>query len=110
MVEGALLTAFLAGPWYLLAELKTPGFLDYFIVGEHIRRFLDPGWTGDLYGSAHDQPKGMIWLFWLWASFPWGIVALVGVIAGWLGGRGTGRIRLPLSHPGSCFLFVSALA
>lgn len=108
--RGALLTAFLVGPWYLLAELKTPGFLDYFIVGEHIRRFLDPGWTGDLYGSAHDQPKGMIWVFWLWASFPWGIVALVGVVAGWLGGRGTGRIRLPLSHPGSCFLFVSALA
>jgi len=27
----------------LLAELKTPGFLDYFIIGEHIRRFSGSG-------------------------------------------------------------------
>ena len=108
--RGAILTVLLAGPWYLLAELKTPGFLDYFIVGEHIRRFLDPGWAGDLYGSAHDQPKGMIWVFWLWASFPWGIVALVGVVFAGLRGRGKGGIRRALSDPGYCFLLASALA
>ena len=108
--RGALLTVVLAGPWYLLAELKTPGFLDYFIVGEHFRRFLDPGWAGDLYGSAHDQPKGMIWIFWLWASFPWGVVALVGVVFGWLRGRGKDGIRLTLSDPDTCFLLFSALA
>jgi len=75
---GSLLTLVIAVPWYVLAELKTPGFLNYFIIGEHFSRFLDPGWTGDLYGSAHDRPKGMIWIFWLWASFPWGIIGLVG--------------------------------
>ncbi|WKD48588.1 ArnT family glycosyltransferase [Microbulbifer spongiae] len=74
---GSLVTLVLTLPWYLSAELKTPGFLDYFIVGEHILRFIDPGWSGDLYGRAHSQPKGMIWVFWLWASFPWGILALV---------------------------------
>ncbi|WP_227507883.1 ArnT family glycosyltransferase [Marinobacter sp. CP1] len=68
---GSLLTLAIAVPWYVLAELKTPGFLNYFIIGEHFSRFLDPGWAGDLYGSAHDRPKGMIWIFWLWASFPW---------------------------------------
>lgn len=108
--RGTLLTILLTVPWYLLAELKTPGFLDYFIVGEHIRRFLDPGWAGDLYGSAHDQPKGMIWVFWVWASFPWGIVALVGLVAGCFRGRGKERVRLTLSDPDSCFLAVSALA
>lgn len=77
--RGILLTLALSAPWYILAELKTPGFIDYFIVGEHIKRFLDPGWAGDLYGSAHDQPKGMVWLFWVWASFPWGILALSGL-------------------------------
>jgi 4-amino-4-deoxy-L-arabinose transferase-like glycosyltransferase len=75
---GSLLTLVIALPWYVLAELKTPGFLNYFIIGEHFSRFLDPGWAGDLYGSAHDRTKGMIWIFWLWASFPWGIIGLVG--------------------------------
>ena len=77
-VLGSLLTVTIAAPWYFLAELKTPGFLNYFIIGEHFSRFLDPGWAGDLYGSAHDRPKGMIWVFWLWASFPWGLIGLVG--------------------------------
>ena len=44
-------------PWYIWAELRSPGFLQYFIVGEHIQRFLEPGWQGDLYGAAHDEPK-----------------------------------------------------
>ncbi|MFC4259720.1 ArnT family glycosyltransferase [Marinobacter lacisalsi] len=74
---GIMLTLVLTVPWYVAAELKTPGFIDYFIVGEHFRRFLDPGWQGDLYGSAHQQPHGMIWVFWLWATFPWGVLMLV---------------------------------
>lgn len=77
-LRGSLLTLVIAVPWYVLAELKTPGFLNYFIMGEHFSRFLDPGWAGDLYGSAHNRPRGMIWVFWLWASFPWGIIGLVG--------------------------------
>src|SRR5690606_21406355 len=40
-------------PWYVAAELKTPGFLRYFLVGEHFLRFVDAGWTGDRYGTAH---------------------------------------------------------
>ncbi len=72
---GLLLTLFLVLPWYILAEQKTPGFLNYFIVGEHFGRFLNPGWNGDLYGTAHDEPKGTIWIFWMFATFPWGLVA-----------------------------------
>ncbi|WZB74311.1 hypothetical protein WJ972_26380 [Achromobacter insuavis] len=53
---GIALTLMLALPWYIAAELKTPGFLRYFIVGEHILRFIDPGWEGDRYGSAHNAP------------------------------------------------------
>lgn len=76
-VTGSLLAAVLTLPWYLAAEWKTPGFLDYFIVGEHFRRFLDPGWAGDLYGTAHQAARGRIWYYWLQATFPWGAVALV---------------------------------
>ncbi len=63
-------------PWYFLAERKTPGFLNYFLIGEHVMRFIKPGWTGDLYGTAHVQPKGMIWLYGLGAALPWSLVAL----------------------------------
>lgn len=64
-------------PWYVWAEIRSPGFINYFIVGEHIQRFLEPGWTGDLYGNGHDQYRGKIWLFWIAAAFPWSFVILI---------------------------------
>lgn len=70
-LTGVLITIAIALPWYLLAENRSPGFLDYFIVGEHFKRFLVSGWKGDLYGSGHNQPMGMIWVFLLIFSFPW---------------------------------------
>lgn len=70
-LRGSLLMLVISGPWYLLAEHKTPGFLDYFLVGEHWRRFTVPGWEGDRYGSAHLEPRGMIWLYLLQAGLPW---------------------------------------
>ena len=63
-------------PWYILAEFKTPGFLNYFIIGEHFERFVVPGWRGDLYGSGHERAKGMIWLYALGAFMPWTLFAL----------------------------------
>ncbi len=74
-ILGSLLMLAIALPWYLLAEWRTPGFLDYFIMGEHVSRFLDPGWQGDKYGFAHSTPHGMIWLYTLAALAPWTIVA-----------------------------------
>jgi 4-amino-4-deoxy-L-arabinose transferase-like glycosyltransferase len=62
-------------PWYLVAEARTPGFLHYFIVGEHWHRFVTPGWRGDLYGSAHEVPHGSIWLYALGAVLPWSVLA-----------------------------------
>lgn len=61
-------------PWYLMAETRTPGFLEYFIVGEHWQRFVDSGWQGDLYGHAHSFPRGTIWLFALLAFLPWSFI------------------------------------
>ncbi|TYC55409.1 glycosyltransferase family 39 protein [Marinobacter sp. BW6] len=76
-LRGSLLMMAIAAPWYVLAELKTPGFLDYFIVGEHIKRFLVSSWQGDLYGNAHEFTRGTIWLYLVAASFPWGLIAIV---------------------------------
>ncbi len=68
---GLLITGITAIPWYILTEKKTPGFIDYFVVGEHFKRFLDTSWKGDLYGFAKTQPIGMIWIFLFIFAFPW---------------------------------------
>ena len=68
---GGMLTLALAAPWYLLAEQHTPGFLNYFLIGEHWYRFTVPGWSGDRYGNAHAVPRGTIWLYALAACAPW---------------------------------------
>ncbi len=73
-LKGGVLALAIAAPWYVAAELRNPGFLDYFIVGEHIQRFLVPGWSGDLYGRAHDVPRGGIWVFFLLGALPWGLL------------------------------------
>ncbi len=68
---GVILCAVLVIPWYVAAEIATPGFLRYFLIGEHVQRFLDPGWTGDRYGAGREHPRGIVWLFWLAATLPW---------------------------------------
>lgn len=75
-VRGFALTLLIALPWYLLAERATPGFLHYFIIGEHWQRFTQPGWTGDLYGGGHERARGAIWLYAFGSALPWSIVAL----------------------------------
>jgi len=74
---GLLIVALIAFPWYWLAEKESPGFIDYFIVGEHFKRFTESGWSGDKYGFAKSQPLGMIWLFLIAFAFPWIQIALI---------------------------------
>jgi hypothetical protein len=81
-IAGLLVVAALVLPWYLLAEQRSPGFLRYFIVGEHIDRFLVRGWTGDLYSNAHGMPRGTVWLFALAAALPWALVLPLAWLAG----------------------------
>jgi 4-amino-4-deoxy-L-arabinose transferase-like glycosyltransferase len=74
--RGTLLMLCISAPWYLIAEHKTPGFLEYFFIGEHWKRFTESGWTGDLYGSGRAHTHGVIWVYWLGAAFPWSLVFL----------------------------------
>ena len=80
-VKGTLLTLIIALPWYILAELKTPGFINYFIVGEHFMRFVDPGWVGDLYGHCAQRTKryDLVALV-SGGSAPWGPLALLIIV------------------------------
>ena len=73
-VTGILLTLLIALPWYIAAEIKNPGFLDYFIVGEHFLRYIDSGWDGDRYGNAHIRPLGTIWIRFIQGGFPWSLI------------------------------------
>lgn len=75
-LTGFLLVILIAVPWYWMAEIKSPGFLNYFIVGEHFKRFFDSGWKGDLYGFPKQMPLGIIWLFLIAGTLPW-IITLI---------------------------------
>ncbi|MDH3265589.1 MAG: glycosyltransferase family 39 protein [Gammaproteobacteria bacterium] len=81
-LSGSALMLVIAVPWYLLAEINTPGFLEYFLIGEHWLRFVESGWQGDLYGSAHAQPRGTIWLYAIAAALPWSIFAIYAIAKG----------------------------
>ena len=78
--SGILLTLVIAAPWYWLAERESPGFFEYFILGEHFQRFVDSGWQGDLYGSAHAQIRGTIWVYWLIVALPWSPSLLIAAV------------------------------
>ena len=73
-VAGGLAVLACVVPWYLVAEARTPGFLEYFIVGEHWQRFFESDWPGDLYGHTHSFPRGSIWPFAVLAFLPWSFV------------------------------------
>jgi len=76
LIGGSTLMIALSVPWYLMAEQATPGFLEYFFIGEHWKRFTVPGWSGDLYGSAHTRTTGTIWLNWLIVAFPMSLIII----------------------------------
>jgi len=83
-ISGFILAAGLSVPWYVLEEARTPGYLDYFIVGEHWKRYTESGWQGDMFGTAHARPRGMIWLFALAVTLPWS-AAWIALL--WIGRR-----------------------
>jgi 4-amino-4-deoxy-L-arabinose transferase-like glycosyltransferase len=78
-VGGILLMLGISIPWYVLAELSTPGFFDYFIIGEHFERYLNSEWKGDKYGFPKQQPLGMAWVFLILFLLPW-TVALIRIL------------------------------
>ncbi len=67
--KGVLLGLLLTLPWFILAELKNPGFIKYFFVNENALRFLANDY-GDRYGSGHAKPYGTVWLMAVGGFFP----------------------------------------
>lgn len=89
-LRGATLASALVIPWYAMAERATPGFLSYFLVGEHWQRFLISGWQGDRFGNAHAFPLGSMLLFAGVALLPWTLV-LPAVARHWQCQKSLGR-------------------
>lgn len=75
------LAVFLAvvGPWYYLAERATPGFLRYFLLHEHILRYVSSEY-GDLYGGGRKQPPGAAWAFLVATFLPWSLLGIAGLV------------------------------
>lgn len=66
---GLALAAAVALPWFVLVSWRNPDFLRYFIVDQHVRRYL---WSGE-----HGEP------FWFFLAllpgvcFPWGLLPIL---------------------------------
>ena len=57
---GGFLTLLMALPWYQWKSI--PGFIDYFLLGEHFLRFVDPSGRG-INMFPKQQPLGIIGCF-----------------------------------------------
>ena len=74
-VAGIILFFALVLPWYLWAESRNPGFLEYFLLNENFGRYFKKNYV-DEYGSGHRQPFGTAFLMMLLAVFPWSFLLL----------------------------------
>ncbi|HEX4598410.1 MAG TPA: glycosyltransferase family 39 protein [Burkholderiaceae bacterium] len=105
-VAGIALAAAISLPWYAWAEVRTPGFLNYFLIGEHVLRYLEPGWTGDRYGTAHREPVGTIWAYLVAALGLWSmaLLAMLRPARGWVA-----RARAWCADDGRLFALLAVL-
>ncbi len=84
--KAALLFALIVAPWFVLSEIRHPGFLRYFVWNENIARYLFKEY-GDRYGSGHVHPRGTSWVMLALARMPWTLVLAWGLFKSGL--RGT---------------------
>jgi 4-amino-4-deoxy-L-arabinose transferase-like glycosyltransferase len=70
---GITLFGLMVAPWFIAAELRSPGFLRYFFINENLLRFVVHEY-GDRYGDGHIYPRGTAVLMMLLAAAPWSIV------------------------------------
>ncbi|MBV8452765.1 MAG: glycosyltransferase family 39 protein [Deltaproteobacteria bacterium] len=45
LLAGLLITAAVSLPWFVAITVREPGFFDFYFVGEHLRRFLEPRYS-----------------------------------------------------------------
>lgn len=45
LIGGLIITAAISLPWFVAISFRQPGFFYFYFVGEHLRRFLEPGYS-----------------------------------------------------------------
>ena len=75
-IKGILLGSVIAIPWFVLSEIRNPGFLKYFFLNENLLRFLVTNY-GDKYGSGHKYPYGSSWWMFAFGFLPWTPLLLI---------------------------------
>ena len=65
----------IAAPWFVIMEMRTPGFMRYFFVNENLLRYLVHDY-GDRYGSGRETFRGMALAWMFVVALPWSLVQL----------------------------------
>ncbi len=70
VIAGLLLVFAIAAPWFIYMSIAVPGFFDFYFIGEHLRRFLENGYSHaePLYFYVPVIAAGML---------PWSALALL---------------------------------
>jgi 4-amino-4-deoxy-L-arabinose transferase-like glycosyltransferase len=65
---GAVVVAAIAAPWFVAVAMRVPGFMDFYFVGEHFRRFFEVDYS-------HAEPAWFYLPVLLVGLFPWSLAA-----------------------------------
>lgn len=101
---GLLVFLAIAAPWFVLAEVRNPGFLRYFLINENLLRFLSTGY-GDRYGTGHPLPRGSAAVLFFIGTLPWAPFAIWLVVK-----RRWEIVRSTLHDEASSLFFVGFLS
>jgi 4-amino-4-deoxy-L-arabinose transferase-like glycosyltransferase len=80
LVSGALIIVAIVTPWCLLMEQANPGYIEYFIVNQHLGNLL--GTAGDAV-ARHPQPFYFYIPLLLVGMFPWSFLLPSAVLNAW---------------------------
>ncbi|MGK7936639.1 MAG: ArnT family glycosyltransferase [Xenococcaceae cyanobacterium] len=69
--KGIMIILAIIAPWFVAVDAANPGFLSYFIVNEHIRRFFDVRFPPD-YDVYKTSALGFVVITLVW-SLPWSL-------------------------------------
>ena len=80
-VFGIFIFLVITVPWYLIAEMRTPGFLKYFFLNENLLRYTTHNYS-DRYGYGHLFPYGSAVVMLFLSCLPWTLYAPIKLFRG----------------------------
>jgi len=80
-LTGAGITLAIILPWFIAVERANPGFLQYLLVNEHLKRVVDTRWPPD-YEVSSISPWGYLAVTALWC-FPWIVLLPQTCVSAW---------------------------